>query len=156
MNINDTVRVSFRDFSINNIADLKNRLSSVQWFTNQNDVNLMAKGFIDKFDNLYNECFPVKVKFVGVKRFKKPWITGNILRCINKKHHLGKLVRASLCSKAVFNKYKNTLTLLIRNCKKFSFSINFISHIIMLNLPGNLLMILLVRKRVIMEISSLR
>ena len=99
----------------------KDRLACFQWNTDHDDVNLMTNAFMDKFDNLYRECFPIKIKHVGTKRFKKPWITNSIFKSINNKHNLSKLVKLSLCSKEYFNKYRNTLTLLIRNCRKHYF-----------------------------------
>ena len=74
-NNNDKVRVKFRDFSSFNIINFKEKLNSVNWFDNNDSVDNKARSFIHKFDSLYNSCFPVKSKLVGIKRLRKPWLT---------------------------------------------------------------------------------
>ena len=119
--INDIVKVFFRDFSINNINRFREELASQDLLSEVDDINLMTEFFLSQFNYLYKKCFPIKIKNIGVKRLKKPWLTKAILKSIDMKNSLYKLVKASACSKAYYNKYRNSLTSLLRNSKKLYF-----------------------------------
>ena len=68
--IDDLISIKFRDFSVGNISNFKAELSSYQWFTHTSDVNAMTQFFLDKFNSLYNKCFPIKCKNIGINALK--------------------------------------------------------------------------------------
>ena len=100
-------------------------MNSVNWFDNNDSVDNKARSFIHKFDSLYNSCFPVKSKLVGIKRSRKPWLTPCLLKCITRKHYLYKRVKNSQCSFDYFKKYRNILDLSIRNSKRLYYEKKF-------------------------------
>ena len=124
-NINDIVKVQFRDFSESNLANFKNEVLLADWFSGSTDVNSMTSSFIDRLDKIYNKCFPIKTKNIGVKRLRKPWLTNGIIKCINEKHKLYKMVKLSLCSDLYYSRYRNMLTTIIRNSKELYFKNKF-------------------------------
>ena len=78
---NDNVDdVEIRDMSRQNIDVLKNNLSLVDWdnLCGHHDANVSYNNFIEKFNQLYEECIPKKVikKRHNTNRSPKaPWIT---------------------------------------------------------------------------------
>ena len=55
-------KVNARDISDESIRNFKSKLCQVDWdnVCNSTDVDLSYSCFIDKFNSLYNECFPIK------------------------------------------------------------------------------------------------
>ena len=124
-NLNDIVKVQFRDFSVNNLNNFKNEVSITDWFSDSTNVNLKASLFLDKLNKLYNKCFPIKTKNIGVRRLRRPWLTNSIIKCIHEKHKLYKMVKLSLCSNDYYSRYRNMITSIIRNSKKLYFRNKF-------------------------------
>ena len=85
-------KVNARDVSDENIRNFKNKLCQVNWdnVCNSTDVDVSYSCFIDKFNLLYNECFPIKShkKCIRKNKPKSPWITYSLLKSIRRKNLL--------------------------------------------------------------------
>ena len=119
-NKNKLEKIKFRDMSLANRQRFHNMLEDTDWnrelhgILNTNDQVSKLQTVIG---NYYNLCFPIKVKIIGLKRLYKPWITEALLKSINRKHNLYKLVRQNLYDKELYKRYSNTLTSLLRTSK---------------------------------------
>ena len=122
---NDIVKISFRNYCSENFSLFKNKISEINWINSISDSNINTEFFINKFEQTYNECFPIMTKNVGVKRLRNPWLSNGILKCIKIKHKLYKNVKLSLCCNNYYKKYKNTLTQVIKTSKKLFFEKKF-------------------------------
>ena len=97
------------------------RSSTVSMFCGivySNDVNLITERFIRHLNELYCDCLPLKIKFVGRKRFDKPWIISSILRRISEKSRVFKQFKAGLVSDHFNRKIRNEVNVLVKNAKK--------------------------------------
>ena len=81
------------------------------------NTNDQVSKLLDIISDYYNRCFPIKTKTIGLNRLTKPWITDTLLKSINRKHNLYKLVQQNLYDKERYKRYANTLTSLIRASK---------------------------------------
>ena len=112
--------IYYRDISNKSLFEFSLKLSQTNWgqiITNKSDVNEAYAEFINYFNEIYNNIFPVKHKRCKQKTFK-PWLTKGILKSIRKKDVLYKI---SLKRPLVIPKYKlfkNKLTETIRAAKK--------------------------------------
>ena len=113
-------KIKFRDMSLTNKQRFYDMLSNTDWdrelweilSTNDQVTKLLAI-----ISDYYNQCFPMKTKTIGLNRLNKPWITVALLKSINRKHNLYRLVRQNLYNKEFYKRYANTLTSLIRASK---------------------------------------
>ena len=82
------------------------------------NLNIWLLSTIDQY-------FPLRQKTVGRKSLDSPWITKEILLCINKKHRLYKLFKCGHIDRQYFNCYKNKLQRLLRLSKQTYFANRF-------------------------------
>ena len=92
------------------------------------DINLTTNKFLNTMNRLYNRCFPIKSKFISLKRLYSPWLTTGLLTSIKHKNKLYKLVKCNLYSKLYYTRYRNKLSYLIKIAKKNHFSFLFNKH----------------------------
>ena len=117
---NKLKKVKFRDMSLANKQKFHDMLNNTDWdrelrgILNTNDQVSKLLGIISDY---YNQCFPIKIKTIGLNRLTKPWITDTLLKSINRKHNLYKLVQQNLYDKELYKRYANILTSLIRTSK---------------------------------------
>ena len=81
--------------------------------------------FNELCNTAYRTCFPLKTKFISIKRIKKPWIDATIFQIIKTKSHYFKLYRLGIISKSENNKYKNMLNNKIRHARKLYYRNSF-------------------------------
>ena len=106
-----------------NINNFKQRLSKVKWKEILNNINVDDdyNMFIETFDNLYDECIPLKKCTLKKKKDPlSPWITKGLLKSINKKNRMYKcyIQKPSKSNLQKFKTYKNKLNMLIRKSKR--------------------------------------
>ena len=65
----------------------------------------------------YNKSFPIKTKYVTVKRLHNAWLTSGILKSIKRKCNLFKMYKLGTVSHETFKQYRNYLTQIIRTAK---------------------------------------
>ena len=112
-----------RCHSDDNKSKFKQCLSNVRWgeVLDDIDVNQDYNTFVTKFQELYDECIPLKKCTSKRKRDPKlPWITKGLLKSINHKNKLYKeyVQCPSNNKKQKFKTYRNKLHGLIRKAKR--------------------------------------
>ena len=83
-------KVEFRDMSHCNKITFSDKLRNLQWDTLliSNNVNVNCNNFVNKINELYHECFPIKTKLITEKRLNNPWITLAVINSIHTKNKL--------------------------------------------------------------------
>ena len=104
------------------IERLKDKLNSLSWdeVLVANDVNTSYDKFMHILVSSLNECIPLVKCISNRKRQpRNPWVSKSLLRSINRKINLYYKYRANPTDslRAKYNKYKNTLTTLLRSEK---------------------------------------
>ena len=126
-----TKKVQKRIINEANLSSFKKKLNSIDWscLKENNDVNESYDSFMDKFSNVYEECFPLKTTDKKSNRCRRPWITKGILKSINRKNRLYKvsLRNPDVKHKTAYKNYKNKLTNTIRFSKHRYYSDMFLS-----------------------------
>ena len=117
-NLNDKIKITFRDTSNINKISFLNEISSVDWDALQNnDVSIFTENFLSKINNIYTKNFPIRTKFLTKKRLNKPWLNREILNLTKAKSHYFKLLKNNLISLADNNMMKNRVNYAIRKAK---------------------------------------
>ena len=81
-------KVNARDVSDENIRNFKSKLCQVDWDNVCNSISYSC--FIDEFNSLFNDFFPMKSlkKSIRTDKPKSPWITYSLLKSIRRKNLL--------------------------------------------------------------------
>lgn len=114
--------VTYRKRTYNNdsINNFKDHISKYDWrshMTGQN-VNTDMNTYVEKFQNFYNQCFPIKDYTVKKKHANKPYITQGIKNSIKHRNKLQKLsAKWPLTYEREFKRYRNLLTALIKTAR---------------------------------------
>ena len=85
------------------------------------DANSNYNKFVNKFNELYDDCIPLKKSKINRKKnSQSPWITKGLLKGINVKNKLYKqyLLSPTEGISVKFKSYRNKLNNLIRKCKR--------------------------------------
>ena len=126
MNLNKTSWLSFRDKTVNSVAKFKDRLANVHWdeLSECKDADCAYLCFLDEYNTIYNDCFPLKKLKVKNVTLSKPWITKGLLKSIRKKNLLYKrfLVNPTSYREKLYKSYKNKLTLSLRVAKRLDYN----------------------------------
>lgn len=114
--------ITFRDKCPKNIEKFKERLANLNWSSieNDNDPSNAYTTFFTKYNNIYNDCFPLKKVSSRNSKSFKPWISKGLLRSIKKKNKLYKqfLYSPNPGNESIYKVYKNKLTHSIRVAKR--------------------------------------
>jgi len=121
----------FRDHSDSCLGEMRDKLSSFcdGFGLEENSFNHRFTLFFDGIQEIYDNCCPIREKFMSVKRSLKPWISNNLIRCINRKHFLFKQYKRGLITFERYNVFKNYLTALLRRTKERYYQNKFTSHV---------------------------
>lgn len=71
--------------------------------------------------------FPIKYKTISLKRLNSPWVTDDVLKCIQKKHQLYCMNRDGIIPKNNYVKFKNVLNSTLKKLKSAYFQRAFIN-----------------------------
>lgn len=120
--INTKSSVSTRCMNIDKLNRLKDVLVGETWSEvyRKENVNEAYCCFLNRFLELFDKCCPVK-SICSVKRRKtKPWLSNGLVNACKKKNVLYKkfLRKRSVSKEQKYKRYKNTLTKILRKCKK--------------------------------------
>ena len=109
----ETVR--FRDYSEENLNQFRNNVEGeLMHFTPISyDPNYFCGYFEDFMMNLLKKYFPWRTKRISYKRLNSPWITNEIIACINKKHAWFRLMTNDLITKDSYKTYCKALRRLL-------------------------------------------
>ena len=123
---NDKIKLMFRDTNDTNMAIFGRAVRDDDWDalvpSSSDDVDNMTEKFIGRLNELYCLCFAIKIKYVGAKRFNKPWITNNNLQKIKEKSKAFKLFKAGLISDQENKSIRNRVNILVKHAKKDYFN----------------------------------
>ena len=122
------LRRNFRDCSEESLARLETRLAeSLSGFDlyDSLDVNIRTKIFMNIFWNTYEECCPVKTKFISRTRLNKPWFDSDLRRLCDEKHKLFKRYKENLIPFSEYNTFKNRFSSLLKRTKINYFKTQF-------------------------------
>ena len=126
---NIPVKIRFRDFSVRNIDEFKNKMNFE--FTKFRppilNVNIFANYIIEFLNKLLNRYFPIKVREVTDNKLKAPWINRDISACIDKKHKWFKMMKRGLISNNSYKKYCYALRDLLRMAEEDYYKYKLIS-----------------------------
>ena len=128
-NKTETIKIQFRVHSLDNKNRFMQELSTVDWdalFVA--DINTSTQSFVTHINSLYRRHFPLKTKFISVKRLEKPWLTNGLLQSIKTKSRYFKLHKLGLISNETNTRYKNMLTSVLRKAKNNYFKNLFVSN----------------------------
>ena len=112
-----------RNHNKDNIERMKDKLSDINWQRelNNQDANEDYQKFTSIFNEVYNDCIPLKkYKNNNRKEPKFPWISKGIVKSINTKNKLYKkyLKKPNEKNQSVFKVYRNKLNSIIRKSKR--------------------------------------
>ena len=103
----EPIVTKFRDFSPGNranfVANLDTEFSS--FAPPSHEPNSYAVYLEHFLHALLNKYFPLKSKVLSMKRLRAPWITADVIHCINKKHKLHKLAKRNEISWQSYKHY---------------------------------------------------
>ena len=112
-------KINFRNFNNVNHNSFTNELHKIYWekiliLANTND-NFNV--FLNTIYELYNKYFPIKTKYLTLKRLQNVWLTNGILNSIKHKCKLFKMYKMGTISHDIYKQYRNNLTQVIRVAK---------------------------------------
>jgi hypothetical protein len=112
----------FRDKCERNVAKFRNCLSNVNWY-DLDDIHEPKKAycsFFSKFNDIYNDCFPLKKVKNNKSIFKKPWLSKGLLKSVRQKNRLYKryLNSPSVNNNLKYKRFKIKLNHSIRIAKR--------------------------------------
>ena len=122
-------RITFRSYKKYEGKKFQDSLAEVRWdlVFKQNDVNKAYIMFYELFQRICDKHAPILTQTATKRRnsAKKPWITTGILKSIRRKQKLYSKFKSSNFDPQVgvkYKKYRNTLTLVLKNAKRRYFS----------------------------------
>lgn len=116
------ITFSFRDHS--DVCVEKFSIALTNYLNNRfslySDINFNDRFsiFCDDIYDLYNKYCPVRMKSISVKRIRRPWLGGDIIKNVNRKHKLFKLYKEGSLSFNIYNSFKNKLSRSIKTAKR--------------------------------------
>ena len=119
-NLSQTKKIQFRHFTEENKQLFTRNLINVEWedILTENDVNINFEIFFNKFNEIYDAHFPIKTKYLSLKRITTPWITTGLLNSIKRKNQMYKDMKLGNVNNDQYNSYRNRLNALIRLTKR--------------------------------------
>jgi len=85
--------------------------------TDNPDIDELVNSFNDAVYRVYDNCCPIRSKNTSNNRRMKPWITSDVINCINHKHFLFRQFKRGEITFNHYNTFKNHVTGLIRRVK---------------------------------------
>ena len=73
----ETIKIETRPYHDSNYLNLLTEISSLNWdnILDYTNVDLSLTTFINHLNYMYRKFFPLKIKYISLKRLNKPWIT---------------------------------------------------------------------------------
>ena len=126
----DKIKIETRPFSEQNLQNLITELQQFNWdnILDLNNPDDCLNTFVTKINSLYCKHFPMKSKFISLKRMNNKWITPDIKRMINKKSDSFKKLRRGEISREENNRQKNLLNSQIKKAKNDFYVNSFELH----------------------------
>ena len=115
----EKIKLLFRDCSDENKIIFENKLRDFHW-ENIKSVNpdLFVQFFLSNLNQIYQDSFPLKTKYVTQKYFNNPWHNKDVKKLSNARRNYHKLYLLKLVSWDQYAAFRNKITNLIRKCKE--------------------------------------
>lgn len=113
-------KITFRSFNQISKENFTSNISNIDWnitLTN-NDLNSNFDIFLNKVNEIYNICFPLRSKTISEKRLNSPWITKEVINAIKTKNKLYKDSKIGVISEEHYKAYRNKLNSTIKQLKQ--------------------------------------
>ena len=133
-NINDKENtnkfVKYRNINNDSIENFESELSILF----ENTIKYIEEApraftfFYKKLNELYEKYFPVIIKPVRYKELINPWVSPTLAKRINIKHALGRLASKGRINKDIYKRFRNKVTLELREAKSSFYSNKFSDH----------------------------
>jgi len=118
-----TYSKTFRDHSRESLEALRCDFSRVVYDFDQRfaeyggNIDWLTQHFCNEIYTAYNACCPIRTKCISLRRYLKPWITNDVMKCIKRKHDLFLEYKNDFVDFEYYNSYKNLITKLLRRVK---------------------------------------
>ena len=118
-NVNEKIKISFRDCSPENQANFELKIREFNWniLKTDNPESYMQK-FILTLNLLYKESFPLKTKYITQRYFKNPWHNKEVKKISEARKKYHQLFLLNLVSREQYTTFRNKITNLIRKYKE--------------------------------------
>ena len=118
-NVNEKIKISFRDCSPENQANFELKIREFNWniIKTDNPESYMQK-FISTLNLLYQESFPLKTKYITQRYFKNPWHNKEVKKISDARKKYHQLFLLNLVSREQYTTFRNKVTNLIRKYKE--------------------------------------
>lgn len=121
-NISDSkekIEIKFRLFNNESKTKFSDDLLAFDWNSiRTSDMESYMSGFINKLNEIFCNCFPLKSKFVSERNYFNPWVTPRIRTLIKLKSNMFKWYRMGLMGKTDNNSIKNKIKTLVDQAKE--------------------------------------
>ena len=111
------VKFKFRDYSERNFLSFQERIDfEFGTFNSEayHDANSHAEYLNQFLYKIMNKYFPKKTKILTSKRLRAPWMSGDIVRCVRKKHDWLKMLRLRQIAPQSYNDYSSALRIVLK------------------------------------------
>ena len=113
------IKITFRCHDERSIQLFRNKLLEINWCDILiGDVSHQVRTFDSLVNKLYCNSFPLKVKYLSIKRLKSPWIGSSLFKSIKAKSKLFKLLKLCHITHDYYKRYCNKLKSLVRISKR--------------------------------------
>ena len=122
------IKISFRDFSQENVNKLENQLPQLLGtlcMAHDQNPNFATNSFLSLLNDILTNFFPIKHKQIGIRRIMSPWINQEIRGYLNRKHQIYKMYKNGRVTLNYYNGYKNLLTEGLRLAKQVYYEKSF-------------------------------
>ena len=115
---------NFRRMNEETLANFKSRISETDWGFVTNNCNSTANEkfelFESKYQNIYDDCFPLASKTKKKRKFDKPWLLPWLSEACDRKNksYIEYVKCPTAVNKAKYLKYKRFVAKHIRNAKR--------------------------------------
>ena len=106
-------KITFRDKNPNNADIFYTLVQNHDWsrvLNSTRNVSERMELFISELNGIYNSCFPIRSKFISLKRISKPWLSQNLYNLIKAKSHYFKSFKRGLITGEANRRFKNYVT----------------------------------------------
>lgn len=114
----DNIPIITRQINNGNLSQMKNELQNMNWIhvLDCKDTEMAYSTFSNTFQEVYDKNIPVKIIKHSKRFLKKPWITEALIKSIDEKNRLYKVIRVcgNNTDEDKYKKYKNKLTSLLK------------------------------------------
>ena len=111
-------KISFRIFNEANKDSFFQAMQTYDWNgLISDDINIYVENFVKTLNDLYNEFFPLKTKFISTNHTGKPWITPQIKKLSKMKSQYYNMCLLGILSVNENNQFKNKVVRILKKSK---------------------------------------